>query len=483
MNLKDDYEFLNELGRGVNGIVWKVKRKSDDKLFAMKELAVGGSFIESFSEIDAGVRIEHPHIIHIEAMFSGDKKFYILLPLMDGIIEKYDLWTKTDAFRDRLAYELMSAINFLHINNMYHCDLKPDNIFMSKDGSLIVGDLGLVKYNTVDASTCNAIGYRPPELFIRDEFGARVDPRKYNALLKMNTSPEYKQKMEKLLHWKNVRSPDADMWSVGVIIWFLVTGKNPIFIGSGRGTNETQVFVNMSKMISGEYFVEDKDSLEYWLPLMKQMLNADPEVRLRSTTECFKFDVWKTIGYRDPIMGSIITKSPQRLMCDFGYSGEININAIEVSKYNLLNMESFFLGYTLFYRVNEQVWESYNADEDSREEIASTTIAACLFVAASVITGFTYKIKNFITGKTPPTKIVLKESIKKILQITKGVLVTDTLYTYAFSEKSVLDALDVLFDCKRYSYIDFRGYMLKKQQEETPEERQNRSPKENARLY
>jgi hypothetical protein len=146
-------------------------------------------------------------------------------------------------------------------------------------------------------------------------------------------------------------------------------------------------------------------------------------------------------------------------------------------------MESFFLGYTLFYRVNEQVWESYNADEDSREEIASTTIAACLFVAASVITGFTYKIKNFITGKTPPTKIVLKESIKKILQITKGVLVTDTLYTYAFSEKSVLDALDVLFDCKRYSYIDFRGYMLKKQQEETPEERQNRSPKENARLY
>ena len=99
-----------------------------------------------------------------------------------------------------LIREILEGLDYLHQHYLVHRDIKPDNIFFCKDGNLKIGDFGLVKSQKwlTSLSTVGTPGYWAPEM-------------------QLDASPELRAK----------RNHRADLYSVGVILWQMISNKYP----------------------------------------------------------------------------------------------------------------------------------------------------------------------------------------------------------------------------------------------------------------
>jgi eukaryotic-like serine/threonine-protein kinase len=151
--LKEEYEILEELGRGGMAIVFKAKEKQLDREVAIKvlpfSLAFDKEFVERFQrEARTSARLEHPNIIPIYRVGKAGRIIYFVMKFLRGKPLSNVLAARGSlppAEIKKILAEVGRALAYAHKKEIVHRDIKPDNIMFDEHGHAVVTDFGIAK--------------------------------------------------------------------------------------------------------------------------------------------------------------------------------------------------------------------------------------------------------------------------------------------------------------------------------------------------
>ena len=246
LNAKYRVDWSTVLGEGAYGTVHPGRLRATGEKVAIKKISRHFTTSNTFqAETDALQRIfdngGHPNISGLRDMYEDSTHYYLILDLVSGgemfeHLIQYGAYSEADAAR--LVHEIASALAFIHGVGVVHADLKPENLLLSTknrlDGTIKMIDFGCavvsdeveenVNDDNVDAdgniipalkkkitvqkirakkkaSSIGTTAYWPPERF------------------SLNDDERGKQDFDV--------TPAMDMWSVGVILYIMLTGVHP----------------------------------------------------------------------------------------------------------------------------------------------------------------------------------------------------------------------------------------------------------------
>jgi WD40 repeat protein/serine/threonine protein kinase len=219
-----NYQLLSVIARGGMGVVFRARQKSPDRQVAIKMIhaarLASASDIQRFrNESETVASLDHPNIVPIyevaesRAQETGSPVLYFSMKLMEGgslaaAVVSGKL-AATSREEQRRAAELLAtisrAVHYAHQRGVLHRDLKPANILFDGNGRPHVGDFGLAKRVGVDPSLT--------------ESGAIIGTPSYMA-------PEL---ASPALHASRAATATiaTDVYGLGAILYFTVTGKGP----------------------------------------------------------------------------------------------------------------------------------------------------------------------------------------------------------------------------------------------------------------
>lgn len=148
------------------------------------------------SEVDILTKISHPNIIKIHNSFYHESVMYIVLEKCKIDLEQY-VKNNNPSYEQKIIWikELVNCLIFLHSKKIIHRDLKPKNILLTETNNLKIIDFGFAKFIDSEDSTqiCGTPLYMSPELFTGS----------------------------------NTYGYKTDYWSMGIILYFIITGFVP----------------------------------------------------------------------------------------------------------------------------------------------------------------------------------------------------------------------------------------------------------------
>ncbi len=201
------YEFLSELGRGGMGVVYKAREVRLNRIVAVKmilagDLAHADSVTRFLAEAETVARLRHPNVVQIYAIGDHDDRPYVEFEYVEG--GNLDSQVDGNPWAPPRAAELIEvlsrAVQEAHRQGIVHRDLKPANILMTADGIPKISDFGLAKSLDQDPGLTGAESIMGSPSYMAPEQaggGARD------------------------------AAPTADIYSLGAILYELVTGRPP----------------------------------------------------------------------------------------------------------------------------------------------------------------------------------------------------------------------------------------------------------------
>eukprot|EP01062_Namystynia_karyoxenos_P070198 TRINITY_DN65589_c0_g1_i1.p1 TRINITY_DN65589_c0_g1~~TRINITY_DN65589_c0_g1_i1.p1 ORF type:complete len:303 (+),score=115.69 TRINITY_DN65589_c0_g1_i1:119-1027(+) len=212
------YTKLDKVGEGTYGVVYKAKDKQTGELVALKRMRLDsedeGIPCSAIREVLLLKELKHPNIVKLLDVNHGDKKLTLVFEFLDQDLKAYLDGKKGDIPPDEIQHfqkQLLLSIEYCHSRSVLHRDLKPQNLLISSDKTLMLADFGLgrsfgipVKRYTHEVVT---LWYRAPDVLLGSiHYGCGVD-----------------------------------MWSCGCIFAELATGK-PLFAGKNDQDQLLRVF-------------------------------------------------------------------------------------------------------------------------------------------------------------------------------------------------------------------------------------------------
>src|SRR5438876_2262699 len=151
--LKDEYEILEELGRGGMAIVFKAREKQLERDVAIKvlpfSLAFDKEFVERFQrEARTSAKLEHPNIIPIYRVGKSGRVIYFVMKFLRGKPLSSVLAARGSlppAEIKKILAEVGRALAYAHKKEIVHRDIKPDNIMFDEHGHAVGTDFGIAK--------------------------------------------------------------------------------------------------------------------------------------------------------------------------------------------------------------------------------------------------------------------------------------------------------------------------------------------------
>src|SRR5438309_2240490 len=159
--LKDEYEILEELGRGGMAIVFKAREKQLERDVAIKvlpfSLAFDKEFVERFQrEARTSAKLEHPGIIPIYRVGKSGRVIYFVMKFLRGKPLASVLAARGSlppAEIRQILVQVARALAYAHKGGIVHRDIKPDNIMFDEHGQAVVTDGGFAAVGLSTAPT------------------------------------------------------------------------------------------------------------------------------------------------------------------------------------------------------------------------------------------------------------------------------------------------------------------------------------------
>lgn len=212
-----DYELDEVLGRGGMGVVYRGRRRGDGQVVAVKtlrfDMLATPELIERFRRETRAAGLAHPYVMPLLDAGEWQGRPFLVMPLAQD-----SLATRMRDYRDphaaaSLIAKVARGVGAAHRAGILHRDLKPGNILFDAAGSPLVADFGLAKL--VDDLDTLSLTHT----------GAILGTPAYMA-------------PEQALGTRHELGPPADVWSLGVITYELLTGHRPFDGGSRERTLE-----------------------------------------------------------------------------------------------------------------------------------------------------------------------------------------------------------------------------------------------------
>src|SRR6266545_2242887 len=147
-----DYELLEEIGRGSQGVVYRARQKSLNRIVALKVIALGHWATEPHvkrfrREAEAAARLNHPGIVPIYEVGERDGACYFSMGLVEGgqldaILEREPMPIRSAV---ELIVKLARTVQYAHEHKILHRDIKPGNILLDAKGEPHLTDFGLAR--------------------------------------------------------------------------------------------------------------------------------------------------------------------------------------------------------------------------------------------------------------------------------------------------------------------------------------------------
>src|SRR5947208_3215703 len=147
-----DYELLEQIGRGGQGVVFRARQKSLNRIVALKVIGLGNWATEAHLkrfrlEAEAAAKLEHPGIVPIHEVGERDGSCYFSMKFVEG--GQLDEVVRREAMPIRQAVELIAkvarTVHFAHKHGILHRDIKPGNILLDAKGEPHLTDFGLAR--------------------------------------------------------------------------------------------------------------------------------------------------------------------------------------------------------------------------------------------------------------------------------------------------------------------------------------------------
>ena len=177
--------FLRELvGSGGMADVYKVWDNLRSSEMAVKvlrrDLANSPRTFQMFAkEAEVLRRLEHPSIVRLYEFEREGDVVFIIMDWVEGGNLKDHLKTRRNPYSleetSRLLFPISNALNYAHQNNVFHCDVKPANILLHKDGQVLLTDFGVANLPSESGGGGGTPPYMAPEQFSKGVIDARTD--------------------------------------------------------------------------------------------------------------------------------------------------------------------------------------------------------------------------------------------------------------------------------------------------------------------
>ncbi len=204
------YELLESIGEGQFGTVWRAKDQRLNRIVALKlpHLALFDERRQTLflREARAAAGLEHPNIVQVHGVDQNGEQPAIISQFIEGQTLFHLLQDQRPSFEEsaRILSTVAGAVHYAHESGVIHRDLKPSNILMDSEGQPHVSDFGLAKWSGDQALLTNP--------------GIVLGTPAY-------MSPEQARGDSHLVDRR------SDVYSLGVLLYELLTGKPP-FVGN-----------------------------------------------------------------------------------------------------------------------------------------------------------------------------------------------------------------------------------------------------------
>ncbi|MCC7548204.1 MAG: serine/threonine protein kinase [Burkholderiales bacterium] len=209
------YELLSELGQGAMGVVYRARDPVLERVVAIKTINLTlpkdelpeyeGRF---YQEARAAGGLNHPNIVTIYDIGKSDKVAYMAMELLEGE-ELRSILADRQPLPVPLALDIgmqvAEGLAYAHERQVVHRDIKPANIMIVRDGLVKITDFGIARMRTNEVKTMTGMILGSPKYMAPEQVvGKRVDHR-------------------------------ADIFSLGVVLYEMLTGEAPFVADSVHG--------------------------------------------------------------------------------------------------------------------------------------------------------------------------------------------------------------------------------------------------------
>ena len=211
-----DYELLEEIGRGGQGVVYRARQKSLNRTVALKVIGLGQwsstPHLRRFRrDAEAAASLEHPQIVPIYEIGERDGSCYFSMKFVEGgqldeVVKREPMSTQRAA---ELLVKIARTVQFAHEHGILHRDIKPGNILLDRHGEPHLTDFGLARLIEQESTVTNSL----------DVLG----------------TPSYMAPEQAAGRAKELTAA-VDVYSLGAVFYQMLTGEPPF---AGGTTYET----------------------------------------------------------------------------------------------------------------------------------------------------------------------------------------------------------------------------------------------------
>ncbi|KAH0791369.1 CAMK family protein kinase [Histomonas meleagridis] len=244
----NSYEIGEELGHGAFSHVCKATNTKNNqqyaiKIFAKPNLTDKGDQERFQREVNTMAYLRHDNLVALYDFFWDENNFYLVMDYCQGG-ELFDYIVDHDKLSEPVAalifQQIVSAIAYCHSAGVAHRDLKPENILITKFPQIKVSDFGLcgfISEHQMMETFCGSPCYCSPECLCRIQYDG----------------------------------PKSDIWSLGVILYAMVTGEHP--------WNISNTSTMLRQILKGSYTVPPYVSAQC-KDLITSMMKVNPQDRI-----------------------------------------------------------------------------------------------------------------------------------------------------------------------------------------------------------